>query len=266
MPPFAKLKEWLSFNRDRTPVPIGMVGGYLYDGRLDDLETKGYSFVAKGGWEELRSRTLSLVSNANPGTLNPTVNAIQALNKYRSWVYPCVNLIQRKASIVPYYLYQEVGQPNDEEFDRILNHPCIKLLKSPNKFMTGRFLRQITQMHLDLCGCAFWLIVRDGLGKPAELHILNPHELVTIEVGNTTDRLINKFVFAPQNQQALRKEYTYEDFVYFHYPHPMNPVLPFTPIQALAHVTDLDIYMQVYEKDFFQNNACLLYTSPSPRD
>ena len=254
MSAISKIKGWFGRSSDKS-LPATSPGTFVYDGGFLDEYVPDTTIVVKGGWEELKSRTLSAVSNANPGAINPTVSSTQALNKYRSWVYPCVNLIQRKASTVPYYLYREVGQPNDEEFDRILDHPCIKLLKRPNKFMTGRFLRQITQMFLDLCGCAFWLIIRDGLGRPAELHPLNPHELVTIEVGDTTDQLIKKFVFAPQYQSALRKEYNYEDIVYFHYPHPMNPILPFTPIQALAHVTDLDIYMQVYEKDFFQNNA-----------
>jgi HK97 family phage portal protein len=207
------------------------------------------------GWEELNSRTLSTVSNANPGTLNPTVNAQQALLKYRTWVYPCVNLIKNKVASVPFYLYKEVGQPNDEEFDRILHHPLLELLRRPNKYFDGEQFFAATQMYLDLCGCAFWLIIRDAIGAPRELYLMNPNELVTIMMGNSTDRLIDKFVFASPYQKQLRREYPYEDVVYFHYPNPMNPVLPFTPIQALAHVTDLDLYLQVYEKDFFQNNA-----------
>jgi HK97 family phage portal protein len=166
-----------------------------------------------------------------------------------------VNLIAGKASTVPYYLYREVGQPNDEEFDRILQHPAIKLLKRPNKYMTGRRLRAITHMHLDLCGFAVWLKIRNAVGKVKELYPLNPHELVTIEKGNNTDELIKKFVFSSTQHQQTRQEYSWDDVVYFNYPHPTNVMMPFTPMQACCHVTDLDMLMQVYEKDFFQNNA-----------
>lgn len=231
-------------------------GMFNYEGDLEEYD--GYlvdpTIVTKS-WDELRSTALSAVSNANPGILNPTINPIQALQKYRSWIYPCVNLIQRKASIVDYYLYEEVGRPNDEQFNRVDDHPCLKLLRKPNRFMSGRFLKQVTMMFLDLCGCAFWLKVRNAFGQPVELHPLNPHELVNIELGDNTNEVIKKFVFSPAYQRQLRKEYSVEDIVYFHYPNPMNPIVPFTPLQALAHVTDLDLYLQVYEKSFFQNNA-----------
>ncbi len=224
-------------------------------GVFDPNQDPTTDIVVIKGWEELKSRTLSLVSDANPGTLAPTVRIEQALQRYRSWVYPCVNLIQNRASAVPYYLYEEIGQPNDEEFNRILDHPCIQILKRPNKAMTGNFLKRITQLHLDLCGCAFWLKVRSAMGKPVELYPLNPHELVNIELGDSTDRPINKFVFSSRSHKQYRREYPVEDIVYFHYPHPWEPLIPHSPIQAYAHAADIDLYLQVYEKDFFQNNA-----------
>jgi HK97 family phage portal protein len=238
-------------------------GMFSYDGFLRDRDSflgtyDGQAIdniVIRKSWDELRSSSLSSLSNTTPGILNPTVTSIQAIQKYRSWVYPCVNLIQRKAAAVDYYLYEEIGKPNDDEFNKITEHPAIKLLRNPNRFMTGRFLKQVTTMFLDLCGCAFWLKVRNAFGQPVELHPLNPYELVKIELGDNTNEVVKSFVFAPQYQQALRKEYPASDIVYFHYPNPMNPMIPFTPLQALAHVTDLDLLLQVYEKDFFQNNA-----------
>jgi HK97 family phage portal protein len=212
--------------------------------------------IVEKGWDELRSNAISAVSNANPGQLVPTVSSIQAINKYRSWVYDCVNIISRKGSTVPYYLYREVGQPNDEEFDRILDHKIVKLLKRPNRFMTGRELRAYTHMHLDLTGMAFWWIIRDGLGEPAELHLLYPHNLVNIEKGENTSDLIKQFKFSPLNNTGGKNlELDYRDVVYFHYPHPGDVLLGCSPIQAIAHQTDIDLYLQVYEKTFFQNGA-----------
>jgi HK97 family phage portal protein len=221
----------------------------------DNSYYRTISALQTKGWDQLKTDYHQVVSNLNPGALAPTVSTVAALNKYRSWVYPCVNLIQRKISMTKYYLYQEIGQPDDEEFNRIINHPFLKLLKNPNKFYTGRHLMSTTQMHLDLCGCAFWRIVRNGAGRPAELHIRHPHELVQIEFGTTNEDLIRKFVFASVDGSAQREEIPYNDIVYFHYPHPMKSLAPYSPIQALCHVTDLDLYLQVYEKDFFMNNA-----------
>lgn len=212
--------------------------------------------VVDKGWEELRETSqTSIISNANPGHLAPTVTTVQALYKYRSWVYSCVDRISKRVANVPFFLYEEVGQPNDEEYDKILVHPLLQLLKRPNKFFSGREFLKVTQQHLDLTGMAFWQILRNGAGQPGELHIMNPHELVNIECGSTTDRLIEKFIFASPQQRQQRVEIKYDDIVYFRYAHPANPLLPCTPIQAAAHATDIDLFLQVYEKDFFQNNA-----------
>lgn len=213
------------------------------------------SFLTVKGWEELSSMSTSLTANGSLRSISPTITAPQAVSKYMGWVYPCVNLIQKKVSEVNFYLAQDTERENEEGHLRVTSHPLIHMLRHPNKFYSGAFLAQITQMYLDLCGCAFWVILRNAFGEPRELHFMNPLELVTVELGDSNTNLIKKFVFAPLFQRQFRREYFWEDIVYFHYPHPKNPLAPFTPIQAMAHFTDLDLYMQVYQKDFFQNGA-----------
>ncbi len=211
------------------------------------------SIVSKG-WEELRAGITS-VSSQGSGNLVPTVQTVQAIRKYRSWIYPCVNLISRKVSEIPFYLYKDTGKKSKEEFERTLDHPMIRLLKHPNKYLSGRQLKEITQMYLDLCGFAVVKILRRASGQPYELHPMLPHELVEIRLGTDTDSIIKSFYFAPLNARHKQEILPYEDVLYFHYSHPENPYMPFTPIQAMAHVTDLDLYLQVYEKDFFHNSA-----------
>ena len=131
-------------------------------GFLDKIKSKfSTPVVTKSStglaWFEIQDK-LNSQTNGAPGTLTPQMTVMQALKRYRSWVYTCVNLIQRKVVETDYYLYKEIGKPNDEEFDRILQHPLIKLLKRPNKFQSGREFRQITQLHLDLTGMAFWVV------------------------------------------------------------------------------------------------------------
>jgi HK97 family phage portal protein len=231
------------------------VKGYVTGNSSNLPATQEIFDYQEKGWEQLESQTVLAVSNGNPGTLSPTVGVVQCLNKYRTWVYPCVRLISRHVSTAPGYLYKEIGQPNDEEFNRILKHPLLSLIKKPNKFMSGRLFWETIAMHLDLVGVAFARILRNGVGQPAELHIMNPHECVSIEFGATTNDVIKKFTFTSMQNRFLRLEIPWDDCLYFHYPHPNNPYASFSPIQALAHVTDLDLYMQVYEKTFFQNNA-----------
>lgn len=206
------------------------------------------------GWFEARNK-LAELTGSSVGSVLPKITVDQAFKRYNSWVYHCVNLIQRKLVQTDYHLYKDKGQPNDEEYDRILDHPLLKLLKRPNKFLSGRQFRQITQTHLDLTGMAFWLILFNGFKTPGELHIMSPNWLTNIVRGTTPDNLIEKFCFSPPNQTNLMREYPYSQVLYFHYPDPSDPLMPLSPLQPLAHILDIDLLLQVYEKDFFTNNA-----------
>ena len=206
------------------------------------------------GWFDMRDK-LSELNNGAAGSLVPKMTVQKAFYAYRSWIYACVNLIQRKIVETDYYLYQEIGQPNDEEFNRIHSHPLLKLLKHPNQFLSGRQLRQTTQAHLDLTGMAFWLILHNMAGVPGELHVMSPSTLVQIIRGDRSDNLIERFAFAPPYQRNMRREYAYAEIVYFHYPDPDDPVVPYSPLQALSQIIDLDSLLQNYEKNFFHNNA-----------
>lgn len=225
-----------------------------FTGGQDEPE---FSIVSKSvgwNWFETRDKLADLAGNAYAG-LTPKMNTQKAFRYYRSWVYNCVNLIQRKIIETPFYIYKEIGQPNDEEYDRILDHPVVRLLKRPNKFMSGRQLRQVIQVNLDLVGMAFLLILYNDLGTPGELHHLSPTWLTNIMRGETTNDLIRGFSFAPPYQRGMAREYSYAEIVYFHYPDPEDPVLPLPPLQPISHVLDIDLLLQIYEKDFFNNNA-----------
>ena len=211
--------------------------------------------VVLKGWEELKSNTVSMVSDGGSGTLAPTITVNQALNRYRSWVYPCVDIISKEVSGIPFYLYKEIGKPNDEEFEKIYDHPVVKLLNRPNKFMSGKMFRNVIQKHLDLTGMAFARILRNGVGQPAELHILPPHELVHIEYGGDTNEIIKKFVFNSQLDRFKKIELYWEEVLYFWYPHPKHIYMPYSVMQSLANIVDMAMYMEIYQKDFFANNA-----------
>lgn len=66
---------------------------------------------------------------------------------------------------MPMKLYKERG----EYSEKIKRHPALDLLKRPNSLMTGKELKAITFMHLDLTGKAFWLKIFNRYGRPAEI-------------------------------------------------------------------------------------------------
>jgi len=167
---------------------------------------------------------------------------------YQSHVYKCVTLIYRRAISVPWALNKMRGDESEE----IKRHPFIDLMARPNPYFTARQMKGLTFMHLDLTGRAMWLIVRNGLGRPAEiwpLPIANFSELVF----NKEKTDLTGFRFA--NDAGGTIVYPAEDVVYFRYPHPIYMLEGASPIQAMAYAYDTDLAVRVYQRNFFQNSA-----------
>jgi len=82
------------------------------------------------GWEELKAG-ITTVSSGGSGNLTPTVRTEQTIKKYRSWVYPCVNLITRKVTSVDYYLYKEQSKKSKERYERIFGIPPLSYWNIP---------------------------------------------------------------------------------------------------------------------------------------
>jgi HK97 family phage portal protein len=221
-----------------------------------DIVKNGNNVRVLKGWSDLQSRSTESNSiTGAQGTVAPGVTITQSLYKYRSWIGICVDKIASKAAVVPYFLKREFGQPDDEIYEKVWDHPLLRVLKNPSNFMSGRELRANIFRHVELCGCAFGAIIRNQAGQPAGIHLMNPHELVNIERGGDTSNLIRKFVFAPGKMRMNRVELSWNDCLYFHKSHPADPLMPCSTIQLVAHQSDIDMYLQTYTKDFLQNNA-----------
>lgn len=175
-------------------------------------------------------------------------NRRKQLEAYQSHVYKCVTLIYRRAISVPMKLHKERGDKDEE----IKQHPFIDLMQKPNPHMTGRDLKATTFMHKDLAGMAFWLMVFNGLGRPAEIWPL--------QVAN-----FNRFLFNEAGTEFMGYEfrsdmgkmitYSPEEIVYFRYPHPLYMFEGASPIQAMAFAYDTDLAIRTYQRRFFQNSA-----------
>jgi HK97 family phage portal protein len=172
----------------------------------------------------------------------------EQLKAYQNHVYKCVSVIYRRVMSVPWKLYVERGD-EDEEVER---HPLIDLLWAPNPYMSGMFMKAVTQMHLDLTGQAFWLKVRNSLGRPAELWPLSPALFSQFVLSEGRTDLV-AYEFKTETGGIVR--YAPEEIVYFHYPHPIHWLVGASPIQAMAYSYDIDLASRTYQRNFFQNSA-----------
>lgn len=159
-------------------------------------------------------------------------------------VYACV---MEKATSLPeaplrVYGPDGLGEPRE-------SHPLRQLLADPNPMLTEFELFELTDIHLELAGTAFWEIVRDRAGRPSQLWPLRP-DLVR---------------FLRQRDGRTRYGYVLPgrggvvdlgtDVLQFKYPNPVDPLVGQAPLRPAVRAVALDNEATDFVKTLLQNRA-----------
>lgn len=86
------------------------------------------------------------------------------------WVYVAVNRIAEAGALVPLRVMRLQG----ERQIQVERHPLEDLLDAPNPFMSRFELLEQTLGMLELTGNAYWFLVGDATGQPAQIWPLRP--------------------------------------------------------------------------------------------
>jgi HK97 family phage portal protein len=193
------------------------------------------------------------------------VGAKQQLDAYKSWVYSCVSLISDRVSTLEYKFYNK--DTGEELSTKNKNFKIFtKPFHTPNELMTFRFIKQFCQIQLDLTGMTVLYPVKNVLGQVWEIWPLNMEDYVKTEVGGSATDPKVKYYF--RSGKGGWVDYDITELIVINYPNPKNPYEPMSPIQAQAYATDLDKYIEIYERDFFKNSARIDFalTAETPID
>lgn len=157
-------------------------------------------------------------------------------------VYAC---IMEKATSLPeaplrVFGPDGLGEPRE-------THPLRQLVANPNPMLTEFEMFELTVIHMDLAGIAFWEIVRDRAGRPREVWPLRP-DLV-------------RFL----RQRDGRTRYGYmvgggivdlgTDVLAFKYPNPVDPLVGQAPLRPALRAVALDNEATDFVKTLLQNRA-----------
>lgn len=214
--------------------------------RIGRLEIK---WGKKKTWTQLESM-INREKGGNAEALK--TNPKQQLESYKSWVYSCVSLISDRVSSLPYSFY---NKENNQELTtankgyKIFTKPFIK----PNELMTYRFIKSFCQIQLDLCGMACIYKAKNQLGQVWELWPLNMNDFIKVEVTGALFNPTVTYYFRSGNGGWV--DYKSDELIVINYPSPINPWEGMSPIQSQAYASDIDTYVEVYERDFFKNSA-----------
>ena len=142
-------------------------------------------------------------------------------------------------------------------------HPLLTLLNSPNPFMTGSEFFEMTFLHLELTGNAFWAVERDKKGKPSALWPLMPQ---FVKVVPDAEKFIIGYTYNVNNEEV---PFAPDDIIHHKYSNPNDLRMGTSTVQAAARAIDTDSHAADYNRKFFYNSAqpdAVLYTDSEVDD
>lgn len=200
----------------------------------------------------------------------------QMISQYKSWAFICARLNGESVATQKLRLYartspnqkriknfttKEVDNrtfskiikaiPNTKPVDvieEVYDHPVLDLIYKVNSNSNYFDNMQLTQTYMDLTGNAYWYIVFDRDGMPAELYQMRP-DFTSVVSGKT--ELIKGYIYGNTNKSALKTD----EVVRFYVPNPSNPYYGKSCIEAASAEVSRNNLYNVYENSALMNNG-----------
>ena len=181
-------------------------------------------------------------------TGGPPANRVQMMQSYSTvgWLYRSISLIAEAVASVDWTLYQKQANGDREE---VVQHPFLDLWKSPNPYMTHEVFLESQQQHIELTGEAYWLILPNAAGFPAELWPLRPD---TVEPIRDAKEFIAGYLYRTGKERVRLPP---EQVVCVKQPSPLDIYRGVGIVQALFSDLDSERLAALYNRNFFNNSA-----------
>ena len=115
-----------------------------------------------------------------------------------------------------------ISHKNMAMVEEVVEHPLITLLQNVNPVHNSFDLWELTQLYLEVIGCAFWYIEKNGFnGMPSAIWIL-PAQCVRPRRETNSDQIVDFYEYSFGGVQKL---YSPEDIIHFRLPNPRDPYL-----------------------------------------
>ncbi len=160
------------------------------------------------------------------------------------WVYLAVNRIAEAAALVPLHVYRLEG----EHTESLTAHPLERLLAAPNPFMSRFELIEQTLGFLELTGNAYWFLVGDSNGQPAEIWPLRPDR---VSIVPHPERFIAGYLYEIDGQQIPLETV---EVVHFKRWHPANDYYGLSALEAARFAVEGDRAMAEWNRSTFSDD------------
>lgn len=221
----------------------------------------------------------AVFSGESQGYTSRLGNQKQQLQSYRDWVYAAASAIAEDVATVDFELYvnrsgtksaiigQKIMNPiyakslksklvttvkghNKPALEEIENHILLDLLYNPNPFMTKDEFIELTVLHMELAGEAFWYLIRNGSGVPVEMWPLMPN---LIQIKKHPTEFIEGYAYITPGGSTMIIEP--DDIIHHKYTNPNDLYRGMGTVQAAARAIDTDSHAADWNRNFFYNSA-----------
>lgn len=204
------------------------------------------------------------------------------LAAYKSWIYVCASKNATAVASVPLRLYVTTKNGNTKkkivetkeitretkdylfkhpglvktlsqvkEVEEVVDHPLLTLLKNVNPYSNRFDHFELTELHQELTGNAYWVMVKDkSTGLPTELYALPPQNM-RVDLGN--NNIIRGYTYR-EPQSNIIYPYSVDDIIQFKFPSPLDSYYyGYSPIYAIQDIFNLGMSMNEFEQYLMDN-------------
>lgn len=171
------------------------------------------------------------------------------IESYENWIYAAVSCIARSVAKCPIHLYKQVTKAGKTEYNEVSDHPFWDVWKNVNPYMNSYELLELTMIYLGLTGNGYWYIVKNRLGKPAEMYVLKSSN-IRILAGKK--ELIGGYQYRTPNGVV---DFSPDEIIHFKYQNPHNEFYGLSPLQAMIYTVAENDLVHQYGYNILKNQA-----------
>ncbi len=184
----------------------------------------------------------------SPWSTPPERDSRGYLSAY-SEIYSLFGITLRIATAVSEVRWRLYKGAERGDRSQIAAHPILTLLDFANEFQTGQEIIELTSLHMDLAGKAYWYLPRNKLGVPGEVWVIAPNQIKPVP---SETKFIAGYVAYVGNEQI---PFSTNEIIRFPMPDPLNPYGGIGYAQAAAVELDSESYSGRWNRNFFYNSA-----------
>lgn len=168
-------------------------------------------------------------------------------------VFAVVNSLSMAVAKAGWHLYRKAASGKDEDRQEITTHAALNLLNNPNGWWSRNRLIRSGQQHQDLTGLTYFVVQRSKVLRslPIGLWPMRPDRVFPVP-GDTNTYLVGWVYRGPNGEQVPLEP---DEVLEIVTPDPMDPYGGISPVQALLPTLDAARFQQMYNRNFYLNDA-----------